>query len=75
MAYFSNGTERMKFDEQCAKCKYGDRPCTIALVQFTYNYEACNNTVARMILNDLVKDNGECAMFKTFEKDFSKVNQ
>ena len=69
MAYFSNGSEGACFDNQCSICKYGTQPCPIALVQMQYNYSACNNSVARAILDDLVSDNGECAMFKAFEKD------
>ena len=72
MAYFSNGTEGMIFDEQCIRCKYGDDPCPIAWVQTNWNYDACNNKVAREIMDFLVKQNGECAMFKQFEKDFFK---
>ena len=70
MAYFSNGTEGMVFDEQCAKCKYGQHPCPIALVQILYNYDACNNEIATKILNTLVDDGGNCSMFKQFKHDF-----
>lgn len=62
----------MVFDEQCAICKYGDKPCPIAFVQMEYNYEACNDKVARGILNSLVKDDGTCTMFETFKEDFKK---
>ena len=55
MAYFSNGSEGMIFDAECADCKYGEDPCPIAWVQMEYNYKACNNEVARDILNGLVK--------------------
>ncbi len=71
MAYFSNGSEGMVFDDQCQKCKYGQKPCPIALVQINYNYDACNNDVATKILDSLVKDDGTCAMWKTFETDFA----
>jgi len=70
MAYFSNGSEGAVFDEQCSMCKYGDRPCPIFWVQIEYNYDACNNETARKILNDLVKDDGTCEMFKQFKEDF-----
>lgn len=70
MAYFSNGSEGMCFDEQCSICKYGDRPCPIANVQFMYNYDACNNKVVTKILDELVKQDGRCMMFETFKKDF-----
>lgn len=68
MAYFSNGSEGMCFDEKCSDCKYGEEPCPIAFVQMEFNYEACNNKVARAILDHLVKDNGECAMNKLIRK-------
>jgi hypothetical protein len=70
MAYFSNGTEGMVFDEQCTKCKYGKDPCPIALVQFDFNYDAVNNKVATDILSELVENDGTCLMYKTFKKDF-----
>ena len=70
MAYFSNGTEGEVFDEQCSRCKYGDKSCPIAAVQMMYNYDACNNKTARNILDTLVKDDGTCTMFEAFERDF-----
>jgi len=71
MAYFSNGTEGMKFKYQCSLCRYGEEQCPIALVQELYNYEACNNATAQGILNILVENDGTCTMFKEFEGDFS----
>jgi len=70
MAYFSNSTEGSVFDEQCAKCKYGERPCPIFLVQVNYNYEACNNKLARTILDTLVAQDGTCRMWEEFRDDF-----
>ena len=75
MAYFSNSTEGSVFDYQCSLCKYGDEQCPIMLVQLLYNYEACNNEIARKILDTLVEDNGGCAMYKEFKKDFSLEKQ
>jgi hypothetical protein len=72
MAYFSNGTEGMKFDEQCDKCKYGDKDCSIALVQALYNYKAVGNELATEILNTLVYPNGTCSMYEAFEYDFKR---
>jgi len=69
MAYFSNGSEGMCFDDQCAKCKYGQEPCPIALVQMIYNYDACNNEVASNILNALVKNDGTCTVFELMKSD------
>jgi hypothetical protein len=71
MAYFSNGTEGMVFDDQCGRCKYGEHPCPIALVQINYNYDAANNKVASDILNSLVKDDGTCEMYETFKQDLA----
>ena len=72
MAYFSNGTEGSVFDTECTGCKYGAKgmDCPIAHVQFEYNYDACNNKVARAILDHLVSNDGTCRMKKTFSKDF-----
>ena len=69
MAYFANGVEGMCFDEQCERCKYGLEPCPIALAQYNYNYDACNNKVATDILNTLVRDDGTCMMFVVFRED------
>ena len=55
MAYFSNGTEGMAFDEECGECILFSEGCPIASAQSFYNYDTCNNKVARAILNDLVK--------------------
>lgn len=75
MAYFSNGSEGMCFDEQCGRCKFGQSPCPIALVQMEYNYDqirAQNNGdhTARKILNHLVTDDGVCAVFEMAKADF-----
>jgi len=73
MAYFSNGTEGEVFYEQCMRCRYGEEPCPIALVQMEYNYEACNNPTARKILDSLVLQDGTCTMFEEFKEDFSVI--
>lgn len=70
MAYFSNGSEASVFDDQCARCKFGDKPCPIAFVQTNYNYEACNNETARKILDELVKEDGICIVFEMAKTDF-----
>jgi len=71
MAYFSNGTEGMVFDDQCARCKYGQHPCPIALVQIDANYDQLKDETgtARKILNHLVKQDGTCTMWETFKHD------
>lgn len=77
MAYFSNGSEGEVFDDQCARCKFGQKPCPISAVQMLYNYDACNVPVARKILDSLVANSGECAMFKmspaTFAIDTTQI--
>ena len=70
MAYFSNGSEGYCFDERCSRCRYGEKPCPIAWVQMDNNYEACNNEIARKILDHLVKQDGTCAMFEMDKKHF-----
>jgi len=69
-AYFSNSTEGDCFEYQCSLCKYGQESCPIFLAQFIYNYDACNNEVARKILDSLVSNDGTCSMYKEFEDDF-----
>jgi|WetSurMetagenome_2_1015567.scaffolds.fasta_scaffold148707_2 hypothetical protein len=68
MAYFSNGSEGARFEEECSTCPLGEFPCPIAWIQTENNYDACENKVATTILNYLVKDNGECAMKKLILK-------
>ncbi len=72
MAFFSNGSAGEIFDMQCMKCKYGEAPCPIALVQHTFNYDAHKNKTATAILDTLVQQDGSCTMWKAFEKDFFK---
>lgn len=55
MAYFSNGCEGEAFDKECSECAYGQDPCPIAFVQSYFNYDACSNAIARMILDHLVR--------------------
>ena len=55
MAYFSNGSEGEALDSECLTCRLGVRACPIYMAQVSYNYEACNNPLARCILNMLVK--------------------
>jgi len=63
MAYFPNGTSGECFDNQCAKCRFGEKACPVWLVQHEFNYDACNNKVATAILDRLVKADGTCMMF------------
>lgn len=68
MAYFSNGSEGSQFEEECSDCKLGQEPCPIAWIQADCNYEACNNPVARKILDHLVSNEGVCSMKKLINK-------
>ena len=68
MAYFSNSSDGYSFDEQCCACVFGEEGCPIWFVQMIYNYDACNIPVAREILDELVKDDGTCMMFKMASK-------
>lgn len=68
MAYFSNSSEGMSFDDECQGCKYGQEPCPIALVQMSFNYEAVDNKEATEILDCLVKDDGTCEMKKMIDR-------
>jgi Fe-S-cluster-containing hydrogenase component 2 len=72
MAYFSNGTEGIVLDDQCSRCKLGDKACPIYGVQMSYNYDAVNNDVATNILNELVDDDGNCQMLSKFHFIFSE---
>jgi len=69
MAYFANGSSGEVFDEQCSRCRFGKVACPIYLVQVEYNYQACNNKVARAILDQLVRQDGTCEMFQ-LDPDF-----
>ena len=64
MAYFPNGTAGEVFQDQCSQCRYGDGPCPIYWVQYHFNYDACNNKIAREILDYLVHNDGTCTMFQ-----------
>lgn len=73
MAYFSNGTEGMVFDDQCARCKFGRHPCPIAFVQVDANYDQHKDTsgTASKILDHLVKDDGTCMVYEMAKQDFA----
>lgn len=72
MAYFSNGSEGMVFDDQCAKCKYGQAPCPVAAMQLLYNYDQHKDTsgIATKIMDNFVKQDGTCEMWKMAKSDF-----
>jgi hypothetical protein len=73
MAYFSNGSEGVVFDDQCARCKYGKHPCPIAFVQMDANYDQLKDETgtARNILNHLVHEDGSCQVYEMDKQDFA----
>jgi hypothetical protein len=73
MAYFSNGSEGTVFDDQCAKCKFGDKPCPIAFVQMDNNYDQLKDTTgtASKILDALVRPDGTCTVWEMAKEDFA----
>ena len=70
MAYFPNSSASEGFENQCSICELGEKACPIYQVQARYNYDACNNEVARSILNELVSDKHGCEMFNRFKEFF-----
>jgi len=68
MAYFSNSTEGMLLDNQCADCILGESECPIALAQNLFNYDAVNNKVATDILNTIVDNEKGCVLYTKFQK-------
>ena len=62
MAYFSNGSEGMILEEQCARCPLGEKPCPITLVQLLYNYKQVGIPTLRDAMNHLINEQGQCQM-------------
>ncbi len=70
MAYFSNGSEGMAFDDSCAKCKFGMSPCPVAAMQLLWNYDQVGNELAEKIMDNFVKKDGTCTIFEMAKADF-----
>ena len=72
MAYFSNGSEGMVFDDECDGC-LAFNGCPIALVHAVYNYDQVGNKDLRDAMNLLVAEkDGEylgCQMKKIIDKE------
>ena len=67
MAYFSNGTEGMSFQErQCLKCIH-EPNCTIWLLHLLHNYDQCGETPeakrTKEMLDTLIPRGKGCTMF------------
>lgn len=76
MAYFSNGTEGMDYEEKyCSKCVHRDGPdgksgCPVWLAHLLFAYDECNNkSNAKAILDILIPMKepehfaAQCSMF------------
>ena len=67
MAYFSNGTEGMRYEEQwCDRCVHQEPGCMVWMLHMMHNYEECGNK--RSMLHELIPRRldgfaGECTMF------------
>lgn len=72
MAYFSNSSEDT-LSEQCSKCKYGQDACPIFAIQINYNYDQHNDKsgTATKIMNELVKQDGTCAVWVMAKEHFA----
>ena len=79
MAYFSNSTDGMIFDEQCSECIQADLDafCPIAAVQMEFNYIQCkaNNGDLQRAMSMLVGDDGKCRMKPFLDKNKPKDEQ
>lgn len=80
MAYFSNGTEGMLYEEQwCGRCIHGqdqEKGCTIWDLHMLYNYDECNNKDSMLhILIPMGEDGfaGECSMFTELQKELEQL--
>jgi len=66
MAYFSNGTEGMGYEQEvCTDCVHHDGGCAVWLAHFLHNYKECNNkaSILRILIpQDEQGGNLECAM-------------
>lgn len=62
MAYFSNGSEGEKLDEQCSQCPLGEGACPVFLVQMLHNYDQCGNEKLKAAMNLLINEEGLCQM-------------
>lgn len=80
MAYFSNGTEGMIWEEQwCNRCVHNKDPeedggCVVLFVHLLHNYDQTDNEALESVLGCLIPTNedgfaGECKMFIEETKD------
>ena len=57
MAYFSNGTEGMMYEEEyCSRCVHSQDSCSVMVLHNLYNYDACNpKTDVQRALHDVLE--------------------
>jgi hypothetical protein len=79
MAYFSNGSEGMYLDDQCAECIHAreDALCPIAAVQLEFNYDQQKkgNGDLKKAMSFLINDDGDCQMLPFIDEIRGKVNR
>jgi hypothetical protein len=77
MAYFSNGTEGMILDDQCAECIHADEDgcCPVFFVQMEFNYSQLNggNEDLKKAMEMLIDKKGNCNVKKAID-NMSKIN-
>lgn len=62
MAYFSNGSEGMALEAQCAECPLGDGPCPVYGAQMVFNYEQVGNDLAERIMDNYIGSDSQCRL-------------
>ena len=71
MAYFSNGTEGMYLDDQCAECIHAeeDACCPVAFVQMEFNYSQLDrgNEDLKKAMEILIDKKGNCNVKKAID--------
>lgn len=79
MAYFSNGTEGIDYQEKyCRLCIHDiDSQCPVIMLHLLWNYEAVNDKVKSLALNTLIPvdgiENKQCKMFHPFTEAESGI--
>lgn len=68
MAYFSNGTEGMRYEsEYCDKCAHCEPGCLVWFLHMEWNYEQTKDESKQKALETLIPMdglvNGKCTMF------------
>ncbi len=74
MAFFANGSEGVRMDEQCESCIHQDPDagCPIMLLQINFNYDQISNPKLSQAMNMLINKKGICQMKPVIEKYYRK---